>query len=233
MMPRIFEFGTMVEAKTHLARGAPNFRLLSFRASIHVPHIKLIGALLVLSVAVPAGQSVRSRPELWAFTGPWDPLSDASLRKNATQLNVAVTGWIALDSVTAQPVHPPLFADTIRLAGAVRRMAIVTSWHGDRFHPNTIRALARDDARLAQAAGAIAAHASTMRYAGLVLDFEALERADLAALLRVVTAITDSAHGRRISPIVVAIPAVLALGALLALSVRGAAPPGLHLRRLA
>lgn len=172
-----------------------------------MPRTRLIGTLLLLSVTVPVGQHAPSRPEVWAFTAPWDSLSDASLRKNATRLDVAVTGWIALDSVTAQPIRPPLFADTIHLAAAVRRMAIVTSWHGDRFHPSTIRTLARDDARLAQAAGAIAAQAAMMRYAGLVLDFEALERADLAALLRVVTAITDSAHARRVSTIVVAIPA--------------------------
>jgi spore germination protein YaaH len=46
-----------------------------------------------------------------------------------------------------------------------------------------------------------------MRYRGLVLDFEALEQADLNALLRVVTEITRAAHARGVRPIVVAVPA--------------------------
>src|SRR5262249_62154270 len=108
---------------------------------------------------------------------------------------------------SGQPIIPTLYPDTLHLAAGPRRMAIVTSWHGDRFHPSTVRALARDDARLGRAAGSIAKHAAAMRYAGLVLDLESLERSDLPALLHVVKTITDSAHARHVSPIVVAIPA--------------------------
>jgi peptidoglycan-N-acetylglucosamine deacetylase len=167
----------------------------------------LIWPFLCLACVIPVNRRPSSRPELWAFTGPWDPRSDSSLRANAARLDAAVTGWIGLDSVSAQPIIPTLYPDTMHLAGAPKRMAIVTSWHGDRFHPSTVRALARDDARLGRAAGAIARHAAAMRYVGLVLDLEALERSDLPALLRVVKAIADSAHARHISPIVVAIPA--------------------------
>jgi hypothetical protein len=55
------------------------------------------------------------------------------VRANAARLDVAVTGWIALDS-SAKPILPPLHPDTTRLPTSVRRMAIVTSWHGDRSH---------------------------------------------------------------------------------------------------
>ena len=165
-------------------------------------------AVLVLSCLTLAARQRTSRPEVWAFTGPWDPASAASLRANAALLDVAITGWIGLDSSTAQPLLPSPFPDTIRLSKEMpRRMAIVTSWHGDKFHPNTIRRLARDEAKLARIAGAIAAHAAAQRYAGLVLDFEALERDDVRSLLRVVKAITDSAHARKISAVAVAIPA--------------------------
>jgi spore germination protein YaaH len=168
---------------------------------------RIIGILVLIGSVIPNGQRPSPRPELWAFTGPWDPRSDSSLRANAARIDVAITGWIGLDSATALPIDPPLFRDTIHLTGAARRMAIVTSWHGDRFHPNSIRLLARDGARLTRAAGAIAAHAAAMRYAGLVLDFEGLERADIGALTRVVKTIADSARGRAIPTIVVAIPA--------------------------
>jgi len=167
----------------------------------------LIRSLLCVALFTPASQGASSRVELWVFTGPWDPRSDSSLRANAAHLDAAVTGWIGLDSTTAQPIIPSLYPDTMRLTGGPKRMAIVTSWHGDRFHPSSVRLLAHDDVRLARAAGAVASYAASMRYAGLVLDLESLDRSDLPSLLHVVKAITDSAHARRISPIVVAIPA--------------------------
>lgn len=86
-------------------------------------------------------------------------------------------------------------------------MGLVTSWHGDRFHARSIRALARDPARLGRTAAAVATHAAAMGYRGLVLDFEALEPADLDALIRVVSAVADSARRRAVTPIVLAIPA--------------------------
>jgi len=167
----------------------------------------LICVLLLLNLGAASRNGLRPRPELWAFTGPWDPRSFASLRANAARLDVAVTGWIALDSSSAKPILPPLHPDTTRLPTSVRRMAIVTSWHGDRSHPTSVRSLAADDARLAQAAGAIAAHAAAKRYGGLVLDFESLERGDLAALLRVIKAIADSTRAHGVKSIAVAIPA--------------------------
>jgi len=171
---------------------------------------KSIWTFLLISAALSSSTTRRqpTRAELWAFTGPWDPRSDTSLRANAAHLDVAVTGWIGLDSGTALPIIPSLFPDTMRLSkGTPRRMAIVTSWHGTRFHPRTVRKLASDQARLARAAGTIATYAASMRYAGLVLDLEALERADLASLLRVVQTMTDSAHARGVSQVIVAIPA--------------------------
>ena len=169
---------------------------------------RLITAVVVFALGVPALHRAAPRPELWAFIGPWDPRSDSSLRANARHLDVAVTGWIAFNSATAQPIIPSLFPDTIHLArGRPRRMAIVTSWHGDRFHPGSVRTLAGNPAALARAAGAIAGHAASMKYAGLILDFESLQRSDLQSLLRVIKAITDSAHARGVSTVTVAIPA--------------------------
>jgi spore germination protein YaaH len=169
---------------------------------------RLIAALLVATLSSLPPQRSAPATELWAFAGPWDARSDSSLRANSSLLDVAVTGWIGLDSSTAQPIIPTLFPDTLRLRGAsLRRMAIVTSWHGDRFHPTTIRTLGADDAKRARAAAAIAKHAGSMRYAGLVLDFEALEAGDLPLLLRVVKSISDSAHAHGISIVAVAIPA--------------------------
>jgi spore germination protein YaaH len=86
-------------------------------------------------------------------------------------------------------------------------MAIVTSWHGERFHKTSIMKLARDRTALARAASEIARHAQSMGYSGLVIDFETLEAADLDAQLVVMRAIADSARPRGVRTIAVAVPA--------------------------
>jgi spore germination protein YaaH len=166
---------------------------------------------LVLAAAFPAmaqGQSASQRPKFWGFTGPWDAASDRSVRTYGGKLSAVITGWITIDSATAQPVIPSPYPDTLRPRnGTPDRMAIVTSWHGERFHAEPIRRLGRDPQHLARAAGAIARYAQAMRYSGLVLDFETLERADLPALFRVSRAIADSARAHRVRTIAMAIPA--------------------------
>lgn len=86
-------------------------------------------------------------------------------------------------------------------------MAIVTSWHGERFHKTSIMRLGRDPSALARTAGEVARHAQSMRYAGLVIDFETLEAADLDEQLAVMRAIADSARARGVHTIAVAVPA--------------------------
>jgi peptidoglycan-N-acetylglucosamine deacetylase len=167
-------------------------------------------ALLLFTVLACAalGGSVQERKSFWAFTGPWDARSDESLRANAWRLDVAVTGWIALDSLTGEPLLPSAYADTIRLtSGTPQRFGLVTSWHGQGFHRASIRALGADDARRARVAGGIARHAESMRYTGLVLDFETLTAADLDAQMKVIRAIRDSARAHGVTTIAVAIPA--------------------------
>lgn len=165
----------------------------------------------IVAIALPLlGQTKRDtqRATVWGFTGPWEAASNASVRAYGSGLDAVVTGWIGLDSTTARPIQPFLFADTVRpRGGTLRRMAIVTSWHGDRFHAKTIRTLAADPLKLGQSAGLIARHAASMRYEGLVLDFETLTASDTSALRTVVRAITDSAHRMGVRPIAVAIPA--------------------------
>ena len=164
--------------------------------------------LVTIAACTALGGSVQERKSFWAFTGPWDPLSDASLRANASRLDVAVTGWIALDSLTGDPLLPSAYADTMRLAaGTLRRFALVTSWHGQGFHATSIRALGSDPVRRARVAGRIARHAQSMRYTGLVLDFETLKAGDVSAQLGVVRAIADSAKAHGLTTVAVAVPA--------------------------
>lgn len=166
-------------------------------------------ACTMAAFATPSGcQSANAgRSQFWGFAAPWDPASDASIRQHGTQLDAVVSGWIGLDSVSGKPLLPSPFADTLRPPGTMR-MAIVTSWHNDRFHRRSILALARDRHALARTAAEIAAHARDLGYAGLVLDFETLERDDLEAQVAVMRAITDSARAHGVRVVAAAIPAL-------------------------
>jgi peptidoglycan-N-acetylglucosamine deacetylase len=177
------------------------------RLTVVLPLIAAIaGAVLVAACAsIPSAR--RNAVALWGFTAPWDGRSAASLEAHGAQLDVAVTGWVGFDTVTSQPVE--LYADTTRIpaSAATRRMALVTSYLGDRFHPELVRRLAADPPLLATTAAQLAALASAKRYAGLVLDFEELHPDDLPALLRVAGAIADSARQHQVSAITLAVPA--------------------------
>lgn len=147
--------------------------------------------------------------QLWGFTGPWDPRSAASVRQYGARLDVLVTGWIALDSASARPILPALYPDTVRApARRVSRFAIVTSWHGQQFHPATIRRLAADPSLLDVTAKAIARYASAQRYSGLVLDFEGLERGDVESLMKVSRAIASASKRSGVREVAIAVPAM-------------------------
>jgi peptidoglycan-N-acetylglucosamine deacetylase len=143
---------------------------------------------------------------VWGFTAPWDARSDSSLRANASRLDVTVTGWIQLDSVTHRPSL--LYADDpTHSPPTATRLALVTSYHGRSFHAEVIRALGADGRALSLAAQRVAEIVTQGKYRGIVLDFEAQAPADTELTLRVVRAFADSARGRRASLVAMAIPA--------------------------
>jgi spore germination protein YaaH len=121
-----------------------------------------------------------------------------------------VTGWIQLDSVTGEPslrypddsLHGRV--NTQRLA---QRLTLVTSWHGERFHPETIRRLGADRGALAFAASRVGALVAAGNYRGIVLDFEEQSPADLPITVRVASAIADSAKAHGAAFAAIALPA--------------------------
>ena len=177
-----------------------------------------VAPALVLALAVACASLPivgRTTTRWWGFTAPWDERSEGSLRRHASRLDVAVTGWIALDSLSGRPVV--LFPDTVTLPRGPRRFALVTSWLGDRFHPDVVRQLAADSAALGDMAARVARLSSGgpgagPRYDGLVLDLEGLAPTDVAALASVVRALADSAHRAGIRTVAVAVPALDTLG---------------------
>jgi spore germination protein YaaH len=170
----------------------------------------LAGACALLAAgcggAARVGESPASRTEWWGFTAPWDPASARTVRARAAALDAVVTGWITLDSATGMPY--PLHPDTLRamLPGTTRPMALVSTSEESRWRTDVVRRLGADRTQLARVAGALARHADSLGYRGLVLDFEQHTAGDLPALLAVLSAMRDSAAAHGVSPVVVAIP---------------------------
>lgn len=156
--------------------------------------------------------SARGRPpaagaEFWGFATPGDSASEASAAAHDSQLNVLVSGVISLDSATFQPVILTNDPAVRNNPGNRRRMAVLTSYYGTRFHPETIRALASDANALGQTAGHAATLLGAAGYRGLILDFQGMTPDDLDVLLKVCGAFADSARAHGVSPTGLEIPA--------------------------
>jgi spore germination protein YaaH len=143
--------------------------------------------------------------EVWGFTAFWDERSTESASRNRDALDAVVTTWIALDTLTSEPVT--LFMDSSRTTSP-RRMALLTSWYSDRFHPASVLRLASDPEALARVASTTARVLQSGDHRGLVIDFEGHQDADLRAVLSVVRVIADTLEARRLGPLAVAIPAM-------------------------
>ncbi len=149
---------------------------------------------------------------IWGFTEPTDARSAQSVSAHASQVDVLVTGWIALDSATARPVV--LQRDTVAVGsrGATRRLALVTSWFGTGFHPEPVRRLARSDSLLQGTSRDIGRLVDMGGYDGVVLDLESLAPADTSALLAVTAAIARAVRGSGARLVAAAVPATDTVG---------------------
>ena len=149
----------------------------------------------------------RGRPAYLGFTGPWDRRSIAAVDTHSGSLDRIITGWIALDTITFRPIvaYPDTIGNRAGLAG--RTMALVTTYLGNRFHPEIVRGLGGNAQFSAMTAGAIAALVDSGAYHGVVIDFEGMTVRDLDPLLTVTRAVADSVRAHGISTIVIAVPA--------------------------
>jgi peptidoglycan-N-acetylglucosamine deacetylase len=167
--------------------------------------------ILALAATACGGSvaTVRSAPpERWGFTAPWDARSAASVAAHARELDVVVSGWIAIDTFSARPVL--LYPDTVArgpLATGTRRMAIVTSFAGTAFRPDVVRRLALDGPALRRAASEVGELGRRGRYRGMVLDLEGMTPADSGVTRLVVSEMARAIRAAGAGPVVVAVPA--------------------------
>lgn len=168
-------------------------------------------AIPVLAITLGACASLpivgRTSVERWAFTAPWDPRSASAARDHAASLDAIVVDWIPLDSATGMPVV--LYRDSVSatIPIGVRRMALVTSFVTDQFHPALIRRLALDSLALLRSAAAIADRVQRGGFQGVVFDFEGMTGADTALTRAVVATMAGAVRARGVGPVAVAIPA--------------------------
>jgi len=99
------------------------------------------------------------------------------------------------------------YPDSTRNYSGRQRLTLITSWHGERFHPETVRRLGTDAAALSLAASRVGALVAAGDYRGVVLDFEDQSPADLPILVRVASAIADSAKAHGAAFAAIALPA--------------------------
>ena len=165
--------------------------------------------MLAIALDACASLPIVGRPsvERWAFTAPWDPRSATSARGHSASLDAIVVDWIPLDSMTGMPVA--LYRDSVSamLPEGVRRMALVTSFVTDQFHPALIRRLAMDSLALMRSASAIADRVQRGGFQGVVFDFEGMTGADTALTRAVVATMAGAVRAKGVGPVTVAIPA--------------------------
>jgi spore germination protein YaaH len=142
-------------------------------------------------------------PRVWVFTAPWDARSDSSLVAGVAPRATIVSGWISLDPETGAPTS--LFTDSLPRK---QRFALVTSYRGDRFHPEVVRILAANASARRASATSLEALVRAGAYEGVVLDLEALEATDTAALTTVVEALAAAARRGGAREVAIAVPAV-------------------------
>ena len=166
----------------------------------------IVGLLIILIAAcAQLPPQPRIQPDYWGFTGPWDPRSDQSVDTHGSSLARVITGWIALDTTSFRPVM--LYPDTVGPSGniAARKTALITTYFGNRFHPEIVRGLGDNPQVAALTAGNIASLVETGGYRGVVIDFEGMTPRDLNPLVTVTKAIADSVRARGVVT-VIAVP---------------------------
>ena len=161
-------------------------------------------ALITLAGCVHLPSAPPAEAEYWGFTGPWDKRSDQSVEQHGASLTRVISGWITFDTTSFLPVQ--VYPDTGRTDPS-QRMALITSYSGNRFHPEVIRGLGASAQAAGVTAGAVASLIDSSGYRGVVIDFEGMTPRDLDALLAVSRAVADSVRAHGVHTVVIAVPA--------------------------
>jgi len=171
-----------------------------------------LGAIALAGGCTPLPPGVRAPTEVWAI---WS--SESRQVRSSEGFSAIAETWIALDSVSFRPTvismaSPNRGSDQrpsapLTSPRATRRLAVVTSFQGSRYHPDVIRGLTESSDAVALTAGSIASMLAAPLAQGMILDFQEMTAADLQILMDISRAIADSARARSALPIAMMIPA--------------------------
>jgi hypothetical protein len=179
--------------------------------------IVMLGLIAISGGCRPLPPGVQALTEIWIVRSPGPRAigtspapADSLLTLSRNGISAVVDTWIALDSVSFRPrvVWPVAgqSSDSPPSAGT-RRVAIVTSFQGSRYHPDLIRGLTESSDAVAVTAGSIASLMSASRAEGVILDFQEMAAEDIQTLVNVSRAIADSTRSRSAGPVAMIIPA--------------------------
>ena len=144
----------------------------------------------------------REPPPATVWILPSTARSAGSPRTVSTDVAAFVGRLIVIDSSTISPVLTLAEPD---VAQGVSKIAVVTTFQGNRYHPDGIRALTEDLAASSAFASRVAS-AAAQGGNGLFVDFQGSTPDDLTGSTAILRAIGDSARARGISPIGVIVP---------------------------
>src|SRR5688500_9681841 len=164
-----------------------------------------LGAIAVAGGCTPLPPGVRAPTELWAI---WS--SDSRQVRSAEGFSAIAVTWLGLGSVSFRPTFISMAAPNrgsdqrsavpLTAPRATRRLAVVTSFQGSRYHPDVIRGLTESGDAIAMTAGSIASLLAAPPAQGMILDFQEMTAADLQILMDISRAIADSARAHSAVP---------------------------------
>ncbi len=117
-------------------------------------------------------------------------------------VGVLLGGAIAIDSASFRPVTGPRLQPP---PAGTSRVALLTTYQGLRYHPESIRALAADPIAAAGFAG-LTARAAMEIGNGLFIDFQGATPDELRSTISLLRTIADSARATGAAPIGVVVP---------------------------
>lgn len=202
-------------------------RALTFHKVINLMKRRSFTSLLTLAAGgcLPLPAAVHAPTEVWTVFPPGvDSLDDGrpSARPSAGCSSVVDT-WIGLDSVSLRPaLLAPVVFRSLRMqrvdcdpyttdlgnayATLPRRIAVITTFQGTRYHPEMVRAMGESPDALSRMASVIARMAAGNGARGVLLDFQEMSGEDLQALMEVSRAIADSIRARSSGPVGIMVP---------------------------
>lgn len=181
--------------------------------------------VVISSGCTPLPPGVRAPTEIWGVWSP-DPsgtgvsraIADSQRTRASDGISAVVDTWITLDSVSFRPtvvarlsaLHPTADQQSpgsLASAGMLRRLSVVTSYQGRRYHPDVVRGLMESSDAVAVTAGSIASLLAASGANGVLLDFQDMTADDIQTVVDVSRAIADSARSRSVKSIAMMIPA--------------------------